>query len=396
MTQPSRVRVLMPITRLVLGGAQETVVTTADQLLYREPYAGKYDVEIICGPDLGSEGELQTDVRKRDIPLTIIPGLANPIRPHKDARALVGLYSHMKRKRYDIVHTHSTKAGLVGRMSAKLARVPVIVHTVHGWGFSAHIGGTQQTVLVPMERFAARITDRMITVTHLDTTKGLSLGIGRPEQYTTIRSGIDLKHFGCVNDAGPRIRQELGIPLHLPVIGTVGRFSPQKAPLDFVRAAKVVADAVPDCRFLMVGDGPLRDDVEQAIAATGLTEQFVLPGLRRDIPELMAAFDVFALTSLWEGLPRVLPQAMATGLPVVATSVDGNAEIVQHGTNGYLSQAGDPVELGNHIVRLLQNPAESRTIGATGKQHALDYGEDLMVDHIVAVYEELLKTKGLN
>jgi glycosyltransferase involved in cell wall biosynthesis len=174
-------------------------------------------------------------------------------------------------------------------------------------------------------------------------------------------------------------------------VGTVTRLSPQKAPLDFVAAAAHVTAQRPDVHFVIVGDGPLRAEVETEIAALGITERIHLTGIRRDVPDLMHSFNVFALTSLWEGLPRVLPQAMAAGLPIVATAVDGNAEAVTDGVNGFLTPPGDPQAMASALLRLLENPALAAQMGEVGRIRAADFSAHKMVSDIAALYEALLE-----
>jgi glycosyltransferase involved in cell wall biosynthesis len=187
------------------------------------------------------------------------------------------------------------------------------------------------------------------------------------------------------------VRRELGIPVDAPVVGTVTRLSPQKAPLDFVDAAARVAERRPEAHFLLVGDGPLRAGVEARVADLGLVERFHLAGLRREVPDLLHAFDVFALSSLWEGLPRVLPQAMAAGLPVVATAVDGNAEAVTDGANGILVPPGDPGAMAGALVRLLDDPDLAARMGEAGQASVQEFSARKMVDDIAALYEALLE-----
>jgi glycosyltransferase involved in cell wall biosynthesis len=170
----------------------------------------------------------------------------------------------------------------------------------------------------------------------------------------------------------------------------VTRLSPQKAPLDFVKAVARVAEQRPDVHFVVVGDGPLRTEVEARIVAAGLADRIHLTGLRRDVPDLLHSFDVFALTSLWEGLPRVLPQAMAAGLAVVATAVDGNAEAVEDGVSGLLTPPGDPQALAVALLRLLDNPVLAAEMGAAGRERSAEFGARKMVDDIAALYEALL------
>jgi glycosyltransferase involved in cell wall biosynthesis len=384
----SPIPVLHIITRLIIGGAQENTMLTAALL---DP--DRYAVDVISGPQTGSEGSLQEEVRARGIPLTIEPALVREIRPAKDLLAVVRLARFIRRSRYAIVHTHSSKAGVLGRWAAWLAGTPIIVHTVHGWGHHERQHPLARRFYILLEQVTQRITDKLIVVSPRNIEKGLADGIATPAKYVTIRSGIELDRFR--RPARPReaVRAELGIPLDAPVVGTVTRLSPQKAPLDFVTAAAQVAASRPNAHFVVVGDGPLRAEVESRVAAAGLAGRFHLTGLRRDVPDLLHSFDVFALTSLWEGLPRVLIQAMAAGLPVVATAVDGSAEAVEDGVNGLLTPPGDPQALAAALLRLLGDPALAVQMCAAGQERAGEFGARKMVDDIAALYETLL-TKG--
>jgi glycosyltransferase involved in cell wall biosynthesis len=305
--------------------------------------------------------------------------------------ALVRLFQFIRRGQYTIVHTNSSKAGVLGRIAAKLAGVPVIVHTVHGWSFHEHMSPLRRRLFVALEKLAASFTDAMIVVAEPDIEKGLRVGIGRSEQYQIIRSAISLDKFDPATVDGPAVRRELGLPLDAPVLGNVGRFSPQKNPLDWVRVAARVARKLPDCRFLLVGDGPLRNDVEALIEEHGLTDRFVLTGLRRDVPRMLAAMDLFLLTSLWEGLPRVIPQAMSMCVPVVANRADGTVEAIAHGETGFLAEPGDLDALAQHCLTLLCDPAQRHAMGERGRTFAThEFDVQEMVARIDRLYQTLL------
>jgi len=381
----NRTSVLHVITRLIVGGAQENTMLTA-ALLDPDHYA----VDVISGPQTGSEGSLIENVRERDIPLTIEPSLVRQINPLKDLLSLIRLTRFIKRGRYTIVHTHSSKAGILGRWAAWLAGAPVILHTVHGWAHHERQHPLVRRFYILLEQITAPITHKLIVVSPLNTQKGLAARIAAPEKYITIRSGIEMDRFRQPTRPRETVRAELDIPQNAPVVGTVTRLSPQKAPLDFVASAVQVLERCPDVHFVIVGDGPLRAGVETEIAAHNLAERIHLTGLRRDVPDLLHSFDIFALTSLWEGLPRVLPQAMAAGLPIVATAVDGNAEAVTDGVNGLLTPPGDPQAMAAALLRLLDDQALTKRMGEAGRARADEFGAHKMVSDIAALYEELL------
>ncbi|HRW08678.1 MAG TPA: glycosyltransferase family 4 protein [Caldilineaceae bacterium] len=384
----AKIRVLHPITRLIIGGAQENTLLTAALLDKAE-----WDVTVLCGPQTGSEGSLIETAQEWGLALTIEPTLVREINPLKDLLALLRMVRLMRQGNYTIVHTHSSKAGILGRWAAKLAGVPIIVHTIHGWGHHDRQHPLIRAYYILLEKLTLLITDKLIVVSSLNTTKGLADGIGRAEDYVVIRSGIELGRFGHPQVPRSETRATWGIPNDVAVVGTVTRLSPQKAPLDFVRAAALIAQRHPQTWFMMVGDGPLRGEVEALAAELGIADRLVLTGLRRDVPELMAAFDFFALSSLWEGLPRVLPQAMATGLPIVATACDGSAEAITDGENGFLVPPGEPAQLAERLCQLLADPALAEQMGVTGQDRVDEFSDERMVAQITALYRELLNQR---
>ncbi len=380
------IRVLHPITRLIIGGAQENTMLTAD---YHNT-DGRYQVDIVSGPQTGPEGSLIEEVRQRGIPLTIMPEIVREINPVKDGTAVLKLKQIMQEGGYQIVHTHSSKAGVLGRWAAHLADVPIIIHTVHGWSFHDRMSPAKRQMYVLLEKFAARFSQAMIVVSPQDIEKGLAQGIGRRQDYHLIRSGVELERFGHPQTPPAVIRQQLGIPADALVVGSVTRLSPQKAPLDLVAAFAHIYKKQPAAWFIIVGDGPLRPEVEADLAAADIADRVILTGLRRDIPELMAAFDVFVLSSLWEGLPRVLPQAMATGLPIVTTRADGSAEAVVDGENGFLVERGEPQALAQKILALLDDGELRERMGENGRARAHIFGARKMAQDIDALYQKLL------
>ncbi len=387
--------VLHPITRLIIGGAQENTMLTADMHNHDPEFNGRYQVTITSGPQTGSEGSLIEEVRQRNVPLTILPELVREINPIKDITAVFKLRQMMKDGGYTIVHTHSSKAGLLGRWAAKMAGIPIIIHTVHGWSFHDRMSPAKLKLYILLERFGSRFSDAVIVVSPKDIEKGLAQGIGKREEYHLIRSGVELDRFGHPQQPPAEIRAELGIPADALVVGSVTRLSLQKAPLDLVDAFAEIARKRPLTHFIIVGDGPLRPDVEAKIRELGLSDQITLTGLRRDVPELMAAFDIFVLSSLWEGLPRVLPQAMATGLPIVATRADGSAEAVAEGENGFLVQRGQPKALADKVLLLLNDAELREKMGKNGRSRAYTFGARKMVQDIDTLYQKLLAKRAI-
>lgn len=385
----ARLPVLHPITRLIVGGAQENTLYTAALL-----YPARYKVEVLSGPQTGSEGSLIEEARQRGIALTIYPHLLRQVSPLNDLRTLIFLTRYIRQGKFAIVHTHSSKAGILGRLAARLAGTPVIVHTVHGWSFHDYMSPIVRAVYIFLERWMARFTGALIAVAERDIEKGRQARIGRPEQYHLIRSAIPLDEFDPAKTDRTAVRAELGLPAEAVVIGNVGRFSPQKNPLDWVKIAGMIGRARPQARFLLVGDGPLRGEVEAALRAEGLWERAILPGLRRDVPRWMAAMDVFLISSLWEGLPRVLPQAMAMGLPIVANRADGTVEAVRDSETGYLCAPGDLNGMAARCIDLVDKPLLRQEMGGRGREFAAqEFDLNRMIHQIDRLYETLLAKK---
>lgn len=381
-----RPRVAHVITRLIVGGAQENTLASVVELRRR----CRFDADLILGPTYGPEGSLVPAAREQGIEPQLVPRLRREINPVLDAAALAALAGLIRRGRYDLVHTHSSKAGVLGRLAARLAQVPLVVHTVHGWGFNDRQRPLVQRTYAALERWCARFTDALITVTPRDTEVGLALGIGKPAMYSTIRSGIDIAHFGTPSRSREEVRAELGLAAHHRVAVSVMRLVPQKAPLDVIEATSRLLREVPDARVVIVGDGPLRTTVEQRCRMLEIDDRVVFTGLRPDVPDLLAASDVLVLASLWEGLPRVIPQAMAAGLPVVATAVAGNAEAVVDGVTGLLVPPRDPVALGAATAAMLTDHDGARAMGAAGRAQVDEFSVHRMVDDIEALYARLL------
>lgn len=376
------VRVLHVITRMIVGGAQENTMLSC-ALIDR----ARFPSEIVCGPETGAEGELHTEAAARGVRIRIEPSLVRAIHPWKDVIALVRLTRLLRRERFDVVHTHSSKAGIVGRIAARFAGTPVVIHTVHGWAFNPGQPRHVFAMYVWLERVCARWCRDIVVVAEADRDEGLQLGIGRAAQYRLIRSGIEVEAYRDVAITRAEARARLGVPDHAFVVGSVGRLSPQKAPLDLLAAFEVLARARPEAHLAMVGDGPLRGEVEARVAAAGLEGRVHLPGLRRDVPELLRAFDVFALASHWEGLPRVFPQAMAAGLPIVATRVDGAPDAILPGETGFLVDVGDTGAFGARLVELAADPARARAMGEAGRERVDVFSARAMVEALAERYE---------
>jgi glycosyltransferase involved in cell wall biosynthesis len=378
--------VLHLITRLIVGGAQENTLYSAALL-----DSARYSVQVISGAQTGSEGSLIEEARQQGIRIKLLPELVRQISPFKDLLALIKLYRLLRREPCQLLHTHSSKAGILGRLAGRLAGTPVIIHTVHGWSFHDYMPPWLRKTYILLERWMAHYTQALIAVSQKDIEKGLQAGIGRPEQYHLIRSAIPIEQFDVSLFDRSKLRQSLGIPEQAVVIGFVGRFSPQKNPLDWIRVAKRIGQKEKDVFFLMVGDGPLREQVEEQLQQAGIRNRTVLTGLRRDIPALLACMDIFVHTSLWEGLPRAIVQAMCMRLPVLAYSADGTQEIIQNKVNGYIFQPGEIDKMAEICEHLVHHPELRKALGQRGHEQVIqEFDLQKMIAQISALYDQFI------
>lgn len=388
-----KIRVLHIITRLIIGGAQENTMLAADHFNNHPDFCDRYAVDVISGPQTGPEGSLQEEIRQRNTKLIIVPELLREISPFNDLRAIFVLRRLIKAGNYDVVHTHSSKAGVLGRLAARLAGVPLIVHTVHGWSFHDQMSPRLRRVYVLLEKVGRWAGHSMIVVAQPDIEKGLAAGIGRSAaEYQVIRSGIELDRFKVSEEKRKKVRAEFQLGVDDLVVGSVIRLSPQKAPLDLIDALVTVGKRYPQTKFLIVGDGPLRPAVEARAAAGGIADRLILTGLRRDVPALLNGMDIFVITSKWEGLPRVLPQAMATRLPIVATEADGSAEAIRSGVNGYLVPRGRSDIVADKISSLIDDRDLRIAMGQAGFDAVPPFGDIEMVRQLDRYYRDLLPT----
>ncbi len=391
-----RIPVIHIITLLELGGAQQNTLHTVanlDRKLFK-PYliAGK-------GGILDHEAECLEEVE-----VFLVSRLKREISPCQDALALRQIRAAIRQALKShpdvpaIVHTHSSKAGILGRWAARLEHVEVIIHTFHGFGFNPYQPRLMKGAYQLAEVVTSRVTHGFIMVSRANEQVAGSLGITRGKKVALIRSGIPLAEFSYQPPLVGRLRKELDIPEHMRVITQIACFKPQKAPVDFVDVAAKVAALERNVFFIMVGDGVLRPDVERAVIRHGLEGRFKLLGWRRDIPEILHDTDVLVLTSLWEGLPRVLPQAMASGVPAVVTRVDGSPEAILDGVNGFVVEPRDVEGMATRVVQLLRDPQLRSRMGEEGRKRVQEFDIDHMVRKQEEFYLELVEAvlKGKN
>ena len=367
-------RVLHVITNLHLGGAQISVVGICEGLR-----KCGIDVQVACSP-VGAGGNLLRRLGESRIAIHEVPQMTREPAPWKDLRALLRLCQVIRDVRPDVVHTHLSKAGVLGRLAARIAGVPHVVHSIRTWSFYAPTSRLKKRMYVAVESLASRLTDRFVAVSRQLIRDGLDSGLGLRERSTVIRSGICPGRFRGALDERDRRRGELGLDADAALVGTVMRLEPAKAPGDFVLACARIAAQAPATRFLLVGDGCLHDEVSAELRSCGLADRVQRLGARGDVDRLLPLMDVFLLTSRWEGMPRVVMEAVAAGVPVVSTRVGGVPELIQHGVSGLLAPIGDVQCLAAHVLRLLADPALGRDLARAASQRL---GEEYDLDRVV-------------
>ncbi len=381
----SKIKVLHVHTLPVISGSGIHVLLTIKGL-DRE----KYDMEFACKPG----GALEEEVKSRGIVFRPIKHFAQTVNPYKDLMTLWELICLMRCERYQIVHSHNSKAGFIGRLAAWISRVPVIVHTIHGFSFHDFEKPPRQALFIMLERIAASWANKLITVSEPLKEWGLKLKIGRLSQYVTIHDGIEIDKYQVKIDIEHK-KMELGIPTNNKVVGVVSKLWDGKGHKNILEAAKEIIVKVSNVTFLFVGEGYLRKELEEMTREMGLSNNVVFTGFREDIPEITAVFDVAVLASFFEGLGRVLLEAMAEAKPVVATSVGGIVDVVDDGITGILVEPNNSKELAAAISRLLIDDDLCRRMGEAGKVKISEkFSADTMVKRIDEIYCELLAKKG--
>jgi glycosyltransferase involved in cell wall biosynthesis len=379
--EPRRpLKVLQFITRLDLGGAQEICLDLCRRLIERGD-----EVHLLTG----SGGELMEAARR-------MPGLElhpwddwrHPIRPGADLRCALRLAAMLRDGGFDVLHTHSSKAGLVGRLTAWLVGRPSrVIHHVHGWSFNESQAPWVRRGFVALERLAARPGFLLLSCGRRTDAQGREHGVGRDADRRVAVNGIDRSpHLR----RRPRhaLRRRLGLARGDVLFLQLGNLKPQKDPLTFARAALQAGAAQRRGRFWIAGEGPLRDEVESLVREAGMADRVRVLGWRTDVPELLAVADVMVLSSRFEGLPMAVLRGMAAGLPVVATAVDGTVEAIEHGRTGFLVPREDPVALAEALLRLGRSPNLRLRMGVAGRIRSARFASHEAARAALALYAE--------
>jgi len=380
------VRVVHVITRMILGGAQESTLAICDGLRRRPGW----DAVLVTGPPIGPEGELLSEVRRRGLPCHVLSQLRRSVSPVRDTVAFIQLFRLFRRLRPAIVHTHSSKAGILGRFAARAAGVPIIVHTVRGLPFHPYQGRLQNALYIALERAAASVTTHFTAVARAMVQGAVAAGVGAPERFTVIRSGIDVDAYADCAARRKEARRRFGFGPDDVVIGKVARLFDLKGHRFLIDAAPAILGRCPRAKFLFLGDGILREALQARANALGVRDRFVFAGLvpPHEVPACISGMDVLVHASLHEGLARVLVQGLLCAKPVVTFALDGAPEVIIDGVTGRLATAGSVGGLARAVIWSIENYPQAVEMAREGRRR---FSNEFRIETAVAQTESLYR-----
>jgi len=386
-------KVVHIITRMIVGGAQENTLLNCIDLI--DQYED--EVTLITGPSEGPEGQLLQRFNHPQLKVVEAPALIRNIKPWQDWKAYRQIKKLLRAINPDVVHTHSAKAGILGRLAAWKLKVPAVIHTVHGAPFHPYQSALARNLFAFCERFAAKRCHRLLCVADAMTDLMVEANVAARERFTTVYSGMEIDDYLQADYHRDKVRQKFGFTNNDIVVGKIARLFNLKGHKYLVEAAQSVVVNNPHVHFLLVGDGALRLEIEALIEAGGLTDHFHFTGLvpPTDVPHYLGAMDILAHTSLREGLARALPQALLAGKPVVSFDIDGAREVCITDQTGILTIPKDIDALSEAIIRLAGDPELRKEFGAAGRAKCREmYSHQLMTDRIRTIYQEVLNGKS--
>ena len=377
-----KIRVLHIITRLDAGGSATNTLETVRRL---DP--ARFEVDLISGRTVDPSGQVEAFIARYGIRCLFIDDLLRDLHPLKDLKAFVRLFLEIRRGRYDIVHTHSSKAGIIGRWAARLAGVTYVVHTPHGHVFYGYFSRFTTGIFIMLERMTALLTDKLIELTQKGVDEHVALGIGTKAQWSVVPSGIDLDVFKPNEEARVRIRQEFGIADDEVLVMSVGRLEPVKGHRYLVDALPCVLKQCPHARFMFIGDGQERAALERQAHELGVQNRIIFTGTRHDVAACLNGADIFSLASLNEGMGRAVVEAMSCGKPVVLSRVGGMADLIDHGKEGFFCPPNDSVALAQALVTLAMDKPKRDMMSAHAVQRAQQgFSIETMVRKLEDIY----------
>ena len=377
----SKIKILHVITHLPIGGAQDNTLYTVE-LLDKE----KYDISLCCNLD----GELVERAKKVEaVKLFDIPFLGREVSPYRDIRAFLSLYKLFKEEDFTIIHTHSSKAGLLARLAAVLNKTPIVIHTIHGFAFNDFMNGLKKNFFIYLEKLLAKWTDVLITVSNLNKKKIIDLNIAHENKIKNIYSGIDLSLF--TNKRNDEFRKELNLENDHLLLGSVGRLSNQKDPITMIEAFGIISKPFPNAHLALVGDGELKGKILEKIDQLKLNDRIHLTGNKNNPWSVYHSMDLFIMSSIYEGLGRSITEALSCGVPVVCTDVEGVPEIVRDNITGILVRPKDSNKLADAIIRTLNDMETAKKMAEEGRRFVNDnFDVNKMVNDIDSLYNTLI------
>ncbi|HSD65724.1 MAG TPA: glycosyltransferase [Vicinamibacteria bacterium] len=381
-------RVLRIFSRLNIGGPSIHVILLSAGL---RPLG--YETRLVVGKEAPREGNMLALAAEKNVTCEAMAGLGREIAPLQDLRALVGLYRLMRAWRPEIVHTHTAKAGVLGRLAARAAGVPTVVHSYHGHVLRGYFSPARTALFRWLEARLATVTDALVAVSESVKADLVGLGIAPAARIRVIPLGLELGHLAGALPRGV-LRREAGIPDAAPLVGMVGRLVPIKDVPTFLRAARIVRERRPDARFALVGDGAERPALESLCRELALDGKASFFGWRRDLEAVYGDLDVVVNASRNEGTPVALIEALAAAKPVVATRVGGTPDLLGDGERGRLVPPGEPDALAGAVLETLEDSEAARRRARAGREHVLArHSSDRLVRDVEALYRELRAAK---
>ena len=385
-------KILHIITRLDMGGSAQNTLLTCLKL------SRKYEMVLVCG--LSQESNMTDSEREavdkqidqaheNGVKIIKVSSLVRRISPVSDILALCDLIRIIKAEKPDVVHTHTSKAGLLGRMAAKIVSAPNIVHTPHGHIFFGHFGPVFSKIFLWIEKVFSTITDRVVALTGGESRDYKELNVYAPEKISEIHSGVDIEKFKRSPVGAVEKKRALGLDQNGLVVGFIGWLLPIKGPMHLLKAMENVWRDRDDVILVYIGKGDLDVDLRAEALKISANGRINFLGWRNDIDEIMPVFDIFVLPSLNEGMGRVLVEAMAAGKPIVASNVGGIPDLVKHNHNGLLVPPGDEKALAAAIMQLINDPEKAKMMGQCGRELCHQFSLDAMIEKIDQLYMEL-------
>ena len=381
------------ITRMILGGAQENTLFTCEGQ-HLDP---NNEVILITGPAIGREGELVERARECGFQVIMVDEMRREINPWLDFLTLRSLTRHLRELQPHVVHTHSSKAGILGRMAAQKAKVPVVIHTIHGPAFHPNQMWIKNAFFIALERYATRKSDKILCVADAMSQQAIDAGVAPADMFVTVRSGMEVEHFRDSPRHREEMRRKLGFEQDEIVVGKIARLAHLKGYEFMIELAQNLCPRYPNLKFMFIGDGALHDSLQQQAQESGIGDRIVFTGLvpATEIPACISAMDILVHTSLREGLARVLPQALISGKPVVSFDIVGAREVCLNDETGFLIPPRDQKALEDAVEKLIVNPNLRTQLGTKGQELFTGaFSKEVMVEQINEVYRKCLAIKA--